>query len=304
MKKLVYTLVAGASLALAACTSQPQAAESVTPKKDIGLQLYSIRQLIGNAEKFAANQDSILTMLAGMGYTTVETANYRDGKIYGMAPEDFKACVDKAGLKALSTHTTRGLSKEELKAGAPDEETMKWWDECIAAHKAAGMEYVVTPSQPVPETVKDLQTWCDYHNAIGKKCAEAGLKYGYHNHSHEFRKVEDQVVMLDYMLENTDPQCVFFEMDVYWTVMGKASPIAYFKKYPGRFKLLHIKDWKEIGQSGMVGFDAIFNNAEVAGVEHIIVEAEAYESADMMEGVRKCADYLLKADFVKADYTK
>lgn len=148
MKKLVYTLVAGASLALAACTSQPQAAESVTPKKDIGLQLYSIRQLIGNAEKFAANQDSILTMLAGMGYTTVETANYRDGKIYGMTPEDFKACVDKAGLKALSTHTTRGLSKEELKAGAPDEETMKWWDECIAAHKAAGMEYVVTPSQP------------------------------------------------------------------------------------------------------------------------------------------------------------
>ena len=169
--------------------------------------------------------------------------------------------------------------------------------------KAAGMEYVVTPSQPTPETIKDLQTWCNYHNAIGKKCAEAGLKYGYHNHSHEFKKVEDQV-MLDYMLENTDPQYVFFEMDVYWTVMGKASPVAYFKKYPGRFKLLHIKDHKEIGQSGMVGFDAIFNNAEIAGVEHIIVEAEAYESADMMEGVAKCADYLLKADFVKASYTK
>ena len=241
--------------------------------------------------------------LAKMGYTAVETANYGDGKLYGMAPEDFKACVEKAGLKALSTHTTRGLSKEELQAGAANGENMKWWDECIAAHKAAGMEYVVTPSQPTPETIKDLQTWCNYHNAIGKKCAEAGLKYGYHNHSHEFKKVEDQV-MLDYMLENTDPQYVFFEMDVYWTVMGKASPVAYFKKYPGRFKLLHIKDHKEIGQSGMVGFDAIFNNAEIAGVEHIIVEAEAYESADMMEGVAKCADYLLKADFVKASYTK
>ena len=241
--------------------------------------------------------------LAKRGYTAVETANYSDGKLYGLTPEEFKACMDKAGLKPISTHTTRGLSKEELQAGAPSEETMKWWDECIAAHKAAGMEYIVTPSQPIPETLKDLQIWCEYHNAIGKKCAEAGLKYGYHNHSGEFKKVEDQV-MIDYMIQNTDPQNVFFEMDVYWTVMGKASPVEYFKKYPGRFKLLHIKDHKEIGQSGMVGFDAIFRNAEIAGVEHIIVEAEAFESADMMEGVGKCADYLLKADFVKASYTK
>jgi len=303
MKKFFYTMVAGATLALAACTSQPQATEMTPQKKEIGLQLYSIRQLIGNTEKFAANQEQVLADLAKRGYTAVETANYGNGKLYGMTPEDFKACMDKAGLKPISTHTTRGLSKEELAAGAPSEETMKWWDECIAAHKTAGMEYIVTPSQPIPETLKDLQIWCEYHNAIGKKCAEAGLKYGYHNHSGEFKKVEDQV-MIDYMIQNTDPKNVFFEMDVYWTVMGKASPVEYFKKYPGRFKLLHIKDHKEIGQSGMVGFDAIFRNAEIAGVEHIIVEAEAFESADMMEGVGKCADYLLKADFVKASYSK
>ena len=303
MKKFIYTMVAGATLALAACTSQPQATEMTPQKKDIGLQLYSIRQLIGNAEKFAANQEQVLADLAKMGYTAVETANYGDGKLYGMTPEDFKACMDKAGLKPISTHTTRGLSKEELAAGAPSEETMKWWDECIAAHKTAGMEYIVTPSQPIPETLKDLQIWCEYHNAIGKKCAEAGLKYGYHNHSGEFKKVEDQV-MIDYMIQNTDPKNVFFEMDVYWTVMGKASPVEYFKKYPGRFKLLHIKDHKEIGQSGMVGFDAIFRNADIAGVEHIIVEAEAYECEDMMDGVQMCADYLLNADFVKANYSK
>ena len=303
MKKFFYTMVAGVTMTLAACTSQPQATEMTPQKKDIGLQLYSIRQLIGDADKFAANQEQVLANLAKQGYTIVETANYGDGKMYGLTPEAFKACMDKAGLKAISTHTTRGLSAEELKAGAPSEETMKWWDECIAAHKAAGMEYIVSPWQNLPATLKDLQVWCDYHNAIGKKCAEAGMKYGYHNHAHEFEKVEDKV-MIDYMIENTDPQYVFFEMDVYWTVMGKASPVEYFKKYPGRFKLLHIKDHKEIGQSGMVGFDAIFRNAEIAGVEHIIVEAEAFESADMMEGVGKCADYLLKADFVPADYTK
>ena len=205
MKKFFYTMVAGVTMTLAACTSQPQATEMTPQKKNIGLQLYSIRQLIGNAEKFAANQEQVLADLAKQGYTAVETANYGDGKLYGLTPEEFKACMDKAGLKPLSTHTTRGLSKEEVAAGAPSEETMKWWDECIAAHKAAGMEYVVTPSQPTPETLKDLQVWCDYHNAIGKKCAEAGLKYGYHNHSFEFNKIEDKV-MIDYMIENTDPQ--------------------------------------------------------------------------------------------------
>ena len=303
MKKFLYTMIAGASLALAACNSQPQSTDMASQKKDIGLQLYSIRQLIGNAETFASNGDSILARLAGMGYTCVEAANYGGGKLYGMEPEAYKACVEKAGLKSLSTHTTRGLSEEELKAGVASEETMKWWDECIAAHKAAGVEYIVTPWQNLPKTLDELKVWCEYHNAIGKKCAEAGIKYGYHNHAHEFKKVEDQV-MLAYMIENTDPQYVFFELDVYWTVMGQASPVEYFKKYPGRFKLLHIKDHKEIGQSGMVGFDAIFKNAEMAGVEHIIVEAEAYECEDMMDGVKLCADYLLGADFVKANYSK
>ena len=120
-----------------------------------------------------------------------------------------------------------------------------------------------------------------------------------HNHSREFEKIEDKV-MLDYMLENTDPDKVLFEMDVYWTVMGKASPVDYFKKYPGRFRLLHIKDRREIGQSGMVGFDAIFANAREAGVENIIVEIEGSSYNDIVRSVRECADYLLEAPFVTA----
>ena len=299
MKKVLYIMVASASLALAACSTSNK-----LPQKDLGLQLYSIRQLIGDANKFAANHDSILNMMAQQGYTFVETANYRDGKIYGMEPADFKAAVEKAGLKSLSTHTMRGLSKEELEAGAPSEATMQWWDECIAAHKAAGMEYIVCPGHHIPNTLKDLKTWCEYHNAIGKKCAEAGLKYGFHNHANEFtRKIEGKV-MYDYMVENTNPEYVFFEMDVYWAVRGQVSPVEYFKRYPGRFKLLHIKDHKEIGESGMVGFDAIFKNTDIAGVEHIVVEIEAFVSADMMEGIGKCANYLLEADFVKSSYKK
>ena len=113
------------------------------------------------------------------------------------------------------------------------------------------------PSMRRIETLDGLATYCRYFNEVGARCKAAGIKFGYHNHSREFEKVEDRV-MLDYMLENTDPDKVFFQMDVYWTVMGQASPVDYFTKYPGRFRLLHIKDRREVGQSGMVGYDAIF----------------------------------------------
>lgn len=275
----------------------PQAINAKT-KKDISIQLYSVRDKLNSG----ADLNNILKELAQMGYTGVEAANYNDGKFYGKTPEEFKRAVEAAGMKVLSSHTTKGLSKEELASGNFSE-SMKWWDQCIAAHKAAGMTYIVTPWMDVPKTVKDLKTYCNYYNEIGKKCRQNGLKYGYHNHAHEFQKVEDKVVMLDYMLENTNPEDVFFEMDVYWVVRGQNSPVDYFNKYPGRFTVLHLKDHREIGQSGMVGFDAIFKNADKAGVKHIIAEIEKY-SCPVEESVKQSLDYLLNAPFVKASYSK
>ena len=129
------------------------------------------------------------------------------------------------------------------------------------------------------------------------------MKFGYHNHAYEFEKVEDEV-MYDYMLKHTDPDLVFFQMDVYWAVIGKASPVYYFNQYPGRFRMLHIKDEWEIGQSGMVGFDAIFKNAELAGLENFVVEIERYNHEDILISFQESADYLLNAPFVKATYAK
>ena len=114
--------------------------------------------------------------------------------------------------------------------------------------------------------------------------------------------VEDRV-MLEYMIENTAPENVFYELDVYWTVMGKKSPVEFFEKYPGRFTMLHIKDHREVGQSGMVGFDAIFKNAEKAGVKDIIVEIEGCKCTTM-DGAKVSIDYLLNSEFVPASYGK
>lgn len=280
-----------------------QAQKKVAPKKNIAIQLYSVRSLIGGdvtqADKYKKYTD-VLKNLGQMGYTAVEAANYGDGKFYGRTPQEFKKDVEAAGMRVLSSHCTKALSAEELASG-DFTESLKWWDQCIAAHKAAGMTYIVTPSLVVPKTVKDLQTYCDYYNEIGKRCKANGLKYGYHNHSHEYQKVEDKVLMMDYMIENTKPEYVFYEMDVYWVVMSKNSPVDYFNKYPGRFTVLHIKDHREIGQSGMVGFDAIFKNAQTAGVKDIVVEVERY-STGVEESVKASLDYLIHESFVPSTY--
>ena len=267
------------------------------PKKDVCIQLYSVRDVINAGNDLS----QILNDLAKMGYTSVEAANYNDGQFYGLSPIEFKQLVEQSGMKVLSSHCGRGLSNEELVSGDLTK-SLVWWDQCIAAHKAAGMSYIVTPYQELPSTIKDLKTYCDYYNEIGRKCNAVGIKYGYHNHAHEFKKVEDSAVMLDYMLENTDPENVFYQMDVYWVVRGQQSPVDYFNRYPGRFTVLHIKDDKEIGQSGMVGFDAIFKNVQTAGVKDIVAEIEKYSNDDVMGSVKSSLDYLQNAEFVPFSY--
>ena len=269
-------------------------------KKEIAFEMYSVRDLIGDPGKYAKNHESTLKQLAAMGYTAVEAAHYGDGKLYGVTPEQFKADIEAAGLKVLSSHVGHNLNDEELASGN-FQGALAWWDQCIAAHKAAGMKYLVNPGVNYPRNLKEAQVICDYLNKIGERANAAGLKFGYHNHSHEFNKVEGKV-WYDYMIEHTDPTKVFFEMDVYWAVRGQVSPVEYFKRYPGRFTLLHIKDHTEIGQSGMVGFDAIFKNAETAGLKGWVVELEHGSSADILEGMKLSADYLKAAKFVKPSY--
>lgn len=271
-------------------------------KKEIAFQMYSVRELIGDPGKYAKNHDEVLKKLSQMGYTAIEAANYGDGKLYGVAPEQFKADLESAGLKALSSHVGHNLNDEELKTGNY-KGALNWWKQCIAAHKAAGMKYIVNPGINFPKNLAEAQVICNYMNEIGAMCNAEGLKFGYHNHSHEFQKVEDKV-WYDFMVEHTDPSKVFFEMDVYWAVRGQVSPVEYFNRYPGRFTMLHIKDHREVGQSGMVGFDAIFQNAEKAGLKDMVVELEGCNAPTILDGMKESVDYLLKAKFVKASYSK
>ena len=296
MMKKIFSIVLMALVALT------MSLNADAKKKEIAFQMYSVRDLIGSPEKYAQNHENTLKELAKMGYTAVEAANYGDGKLYGVSPEQFKADIEAAGMKVLSSHVGHNLSDDELKSGTFDG-ALKWWAQCIDAHKRAGMEYIVNPGVNYPKTLAEADVICKYLNKVGEMVNAAGMKFGYHNHSHEFGKVEGKV-WYDYMVEHTDPNKVFFEMDVYWAVRGQVSPVEYFKKYPGRFTLLHIKDHKEFGESGMVGFDAIFNNAEKAGLRALVVELEGSNRPNILDGMRVCADYLKAAKFVKTTYAK
>lgn len=303
--KLVLSLIAlmllGSTTTFAQRRGRMQ--RRVLPQKEMALQLYSIREVIGDADKYAKNHVDVFKRLKAMGYTGVEAANYGDGKFYGVSPEQYRKDVEAAGLKPISSHATRALNDQELE-NHDFTAALKWWDEAIKAHKAAGMKYIVTPWASVPKTLKDAQTLCDYHNAIGKKCKAAGLLYGYHSHSHEFAKVEGQD-WYEYFVSHTNPEYVFFQMDVYWAMMAQQSPTEWFRKHPGRFKMLHIKDKYVLGESGMVGFDGIFKYADKAGLQDFVVEMEGTEGGmNIMEGVRLCARYIQKAPFVKRTYTK
>ena len=293
---LVIFAVAALFGAATACNSASRA-----PKKDISLQLYSLRSVIGRSGNVSADFPEIMKKIGKMGYTGVEAAAYKDGKIYDREPAEYRAQIEAAGMKSVSTHVSRYLTEDELKSG-DFSAALEWWKECIAAHKEAGCEYIVTPSMPRKPDQATMDLYCRYYNEVGRLCRERGIKYGYHNHAYEFQHKIGDTLMYDYLAEHTDPSLVFLQMDVYWAVIGDASPVDYFKKYPGRFKSLHIKDHREIGRSGMVGFDAIFRNIALAGTEFIVVELEKSDNPDIIEGVRESLDYLLKADFVPKKY--
>lgn len=291
MKKIIFLFVV-LSLGLSAAA-----------KKQMGLQLYSIRDVIGTPEKYAQNHTEVFRKLASWGYTAVEAASYDQGRgtFYGVSPEQFRADCEAAGLQCLSSHATRHLNADELRSH-DFTEALRWWDKAIADHKAAGMRYIVTPGWGTPKTLQEAQTLCDYANAIGQKCRAAGLLYGYHTHSHEYQKVEN-TRWIDYMMQHIQPENMFWQMDTYWCVMAGQSPVGYFKKYPGRFQMLHIKDLYELGESGMVDFNAIFRYAPTAGLCDYIVEMEGTDGTiDIMEGVRRCAVYLLRNRTVSKRY--
>jgi sugar phosphate isomerase/epimerase len=257
--------------------------------KYLGLQLYSLRDMVRDE-----GIRKVLEVVSKMGYNSLETAGYNDGKIYGENPGDLKKMVDDLGMKLTSAHLGRNISGDH-------DADMAWWNKAVEAHNAAGMKYMVMPSSPLSgenATLDNVKRYGEYFNEIGLIAAGASLQFGYHNHNFEFENKIDGVPVYDLMLENTSADHVLFQLDVYWIKRGGFEPVDYMKKYAKRIKILHIKDETAIGAQNTVSYKDVFDQAYVNGIKDWYVEVERYDTTPE-EDVKKSADYLLGADFVK-----
>jgi len=280
-----------ASLVLAGGMVMPQLLTSCEGgvKKQIGLQLYSLRDMVKDE-----GIQAVLETVAKMGYTHVETAGYDNGKIYGLAPLDFKKRVEDLGMRCTSAHVSQAITKDNK------DEVMAWWDRAIETYNQVGAKYLVQPWMPIDAntTIDDMKMYCDYFTSVGYKTAAASMAFGYHNHDFEFKFQFDGKTAYDYLLDNVSKQHVFFQMDVYWVMMGGHDPAKYLKERPAQFKTIHIKDEKEIGASGLMNFQPIFDQMKANNVKDWYVEVEQYTNNNPVESVKESYDFLAKADYV------
>jgi sugar phosphate isomerase/epimerase len=254
------------------------------PKKHLGIATYSVKGLESDIEgSFKA--------LADDGYVVMEISNYdpATGKVAGYAPADYAALAKKYGITIISSHA-RGKFDVRDEAG-----TLASWGKIFDDHKIMGCKYVIFPMNIWAGTVDGLKAECDLMNKIGDEANKRGIKFGYHNHHMEFAAITGTNQLYeDFLLANTNPDKVFFQMDVYWITVGGQDPVAYLKKYPNRFKVLHIKDEYVVGESGKINYEAIFNQFYKNGNEDWFVEMEAkmtpeqrQQSMAMMDQMKK-----------------
>ncbi len=235
----------------------------------IGVQLWSLK------EQLTGTVPAGMDLVRSMGFTLVESAG-----TFGLTPAEFRAQADAHGLKVVSGH----FPYERLLGDLPG---------VIAEAKTLGMSYVIVPWIPHDGdfTPAEAHEAAANFNKIGAATKATGLGFGFHTHGYEFKPQPDGVTAYDILLKETDPDLVCVEMDVFWVVSGGQDPVALLRKYPGRYRMLHVKDMRKgavtgvttghapiednvvVGQ-GRVDWPAVFAAGGKAGVVYSFIEDE------------------------------
>ena len=241
----------------------------------IALQLYSVRE--------ACQEDfpGTLKAIAEMGYEGVDFAGY-----YGYEAREIRRMLDDLGLAVAGCHTSLDtLMGDELA-------------KTIEFHHILGNKYLIVPS--IPEEYRSSRdAWlrmADLFNEIAAKLEPEGMFTGYHNHHVEFQPYEDGMTPWDVLFSNTRPEVVM-QLDVGNCLRGGGDPVSYLRRYPGRTKTLHVKDYAADREDVLVGegdvnWPEIFEIVESQGAtEWYIVEQERYPYPPL-ESVRRCLQNL------------
>ncbi len=220
-----------------------------------GLQLYSL-----NDVSCSMGLKETIKRAASYGYDCVEFAGF-----FELTPEDAYKEMQKYYLECAGIHYGIENFRE------------KGIDDAIRVAKAVDAYSVCIPILRPRETAKEWVDFAKEINEYGKAFRENGILFGYHNHRHEFEPIDGQIPM-DLLLENCDAENVFFEMDTRHMALAGADPVAYAKKYAGRFPVIHARDTDGTADcatgSGIVDFKATVSAME--NVRFYIVESENF----------------------------
>ncbi len=243
----------------------------------IGVQLYTVRDLLAN------DYEGTVRAIANAGYDEVETVWDPE-----RSAEDIRFLFDEVGLDAPSMHAPIDALKDNL-------------EEILATAKIIGHSFVVCPWLSEDQrTITQYKNHVKLFNEVGAACKEDGVQFAYHNHEFEFESDEDGIIPYDFILEETDPDLVKMELDIYWIAYANRDPQDYFKRYPGRFPLCHVKDMgterkiTPVGD-GSIDFSAIFSESETAGLKHYFVEHD--HPMDALGSIQTSINYLRSLEF-------
>ena len=177
-------------------------------------------QLDGFSRQLVHDYEGVMTRVARLGYSGIEIYYGLHG---GYTPEGLKAFLESIGMEVISSHV--------------DLADTDWNLEYLPG---TGCKYIICPGIAITSEEEAYRA-AEQLNELGKKAKDAGLKYGYHNHSNDFLEVGGKMIN-DILIENTDPGLVAFELDVGWAYRAGVDAAAYIRKHPGRFELIHVKE--------------------------------------------------------------
>jgi sugar phosphate isomerase/epimerase len=295
------TFIGTSIAATLATAARPIWAADDTHKIDlVGIQLYTVRAAM------KTDFEGTIAKVAATGYQEVEFAGIfaRHAGYFGRSPKDVRAILDKNGLSAPSCHAGYDIVEKK-------------WPQALDAAHTIGHSYIICPWIDEKQR-KQPDGWkraADLFNRAGEASQKAGIQLGYHNHSFEFQPADSLGGKLpyDFLLAETDPKLVAMEMDLCWISVAEKDPLAYFEKYPGRFPLVHVKDWikdpnatdtykgatgssvkiggrlADVGQ-GTIDWKRIFAQSDRAGIKHYFVENDEPKSA--FDDIKTSYDYL------------
>jgi sugar phosphate isomerase/epimerase len=262
-------------------------------KIPLGIQLWTVK------DEVEKDLEGTLRKVFAAGFREIEFAGF-----YGKTAAEIGALLKGIGFSLVSMH-----------AGAGD--IAKGGDKIIADAKTLGLRYIVCSSPGVtPEKDKlpweekmkavDLTDWkwnADLFNKFGKQVSDAGMTFGYHNHSAEFKKFDGKTAF-DHLFSMTDAKHVKIELDIGWVAVAQQDPVAILNQYKDRVIALHVKDvGKRTGEKdppsvavgeGVVDWKAVIGTAKKNGTKAFFYEQEAPYTRPILESAKMSADYLSK----------